>query len=579
MDERLYVNGSLVELKENSVARSLQINDFSDVKDRQANYSNSINIPKTPKNKQIFNFLGLLGSTTRIPYEVINIKYVLDGIELVTNGKGVIKNTDTNNFSLVIYDGNISMTDLLGTSTLADLDFATLYNHNLSYSSFFNSMANTSGYIYGTNGSASLSIGQTVPSFYIHTLMDMIFTQKGWTLAGAILTDADYKSRVTTMDIGFNQTLTPSITPVTGFPQIKSTNYTASYGVNTTDDILSDTYIVTADSVVKVSFTGSITTVTGFPEIRIKVNGVLATILPSLSDEFSIYVLTGDIITVYISVTTQFTNPNYVYDITQAYTTIIDSDDSYYTIVFSDLIGSKKQIDLVKDVMQRFGLLFRKTPHKNEIEFITSELLLSSTATADDWSSKFSDKVSESYTSDYAQDNVFKYNYDESDNDFADGHLAVTNVNLQINKTALTTMFKATVLNGVYQMTYFDSAGVPKQDGLRIFKITIVNKSLGFVLKTGYSNIITKTLNIADLDFSALLYQTELTNNYTIFNNMLNNYKEIVVNCNLSIIDIYQLDFYKLKYFKQLGRYFYLNKVVNFKNNEVTKVELIQIPL
>ena len=40
-------------------------------------------------------------------------------------------------------------------------------------------------------------------------------------------------------------------------------------------------------------------------------------------------------------------------------------------------------------------------------------------------------------------------------------------------------------------------------------------------------------------------------------------------------IDIYNIDFFKLKYIEQLGQYFYLNKVVNFRDKKLTKCELI----
>ena len=111
--EELYINNIQIELKSSTVARTLQINDLGDVVDRQSNYSNNIKIPKSPNNIRAFEMLGISGNTTRLPYENLVVKYVVNGIELISEGKGVVKNTNSS-YNLVVYDGNISMTDLLG---------------------------------------------------------------------------------------------------------------------------------------------------------------------------------------------------------------------------------------------------------------------------------------------------------------------------------------------------------------------------------------------------------------------------------------------------------------------------------
>ena len=58
---------------------------------------------------------------------------------------------------------------------------------------------------------------------------------------------------------------------------------------------------------------------------------------------------------------------------------------------------------------------------------------------------------------------------------------------------------------------------------------------------------------------------------------MLQTYKAVTVMMNLSVLDYYSLDFFKLIYIKQLGQYYYMNKVSGFKEGRLTKVELIQV--
>jgi len=269
MDERLYINSKLIHLPERSVSRTLQINDFRETKDRQANYSNSIKIPKTASNVEIFESLGMVGIQNRLPYEKVSVKYVLNGIQLISDGKGIIKNTNEF-YNLVVYDGNISMNDLLGVQTLQDLDFnlgAYRYNHTLTSFLFFNSFENTSGYVYCLKGLGGItSLQNTIPSFYIHTLFEMIFVQKGWQIVGDIFSNADYLSRIQTMDIGFENTVVGSIVNISGYPLTVNENENGDVNL----EINRTTLNVTTNGLHSISLTGTITVNAGDVTVRIK---------------------------------------------------------------------------------------------------------------------------------------------------------------------------------------------------------------------------------------------------------------------------------------------------------------------
>lgn len=586
MDERLFINGNLIELQERTVSRNLQINDFREVKDRQANYSNTIKIPKTANNIEVFENLGLNGSTTRIPYESISIKYVLNGIELVEDGKGVIKKTDEF-YNLVIYDGNISLRDLLGTLTLADLDFDTAtyrYNHRLSPVNFFNSFANTSGYVYALKGQVGVTtIEDTIPSFYIHTLFEMIFAQKGWTVSGAIFSNAEYLSRVQTMDVGFSKTLLGSKSSVSGYPTTVNTSRSGSSNT----EIVVSTLSVPSQGLYEINLNGSITVNTGQVTLRIKKNGTTVKDFPLLVGggsstfdlEYSLLAISSDTIQIVEFAEIDSFSP-FTYDYSINYDIDIILDNRYYDITFENIIGNTKQIDFVKDVMQRFNLSFRKKKNANELEFITSEELLTDLAGAEDWSGIFSTKLSESYNSKYGQENRARYRYDEDSEDYADGSLLVNDVNLSLEKNIFTSIYKASkVVGALYQVNYWNDDGEPSQDGLRIFK-----KEMSGVLPLTFKFLSTDNTSQIDIDyalwnFSGLDYQTEIDTYYPTFKLFLDDYKIIDAEVILDVIDVYNLDFFKLKYIKQLGRYFYLNKVVNFRKGKPTKVELVQIPI
>lgn len=474
--EELYINGIKIDLKENTIAQTKQINDLGDLKDRQANYSNNIKIPMTPDNMLTFELLGITGSTTRKPYEANNIKYVVDGIELIVNGRGTIKSTDSY-YNLVIYDGNIEMVDLLGDATLSDLDF-TAYNHNLSRSLWLSSQNNTSGYIYpygnynGKVGGDPISggviyIDLQLVCFYVHTLFDMIFAQKGYTITGDIFTDSDYKSRVTTVNIGYDRTPSGVVIPIN----------------------------------------------------------------------------------------------------------------------FNLLFGTTKQTDFVKDIMQRFGLMFRKVKMANEFEFVKYNDLLSDFNNADDWSGKYSNFLNESYTAPYSQANKMKYLYSENSNtkDFADGNLYIDNVNLPETNDLFTSIFTATepqFFSNIETTNFWELNDLVydvKEDGLRLFKLSTTNGLFVYDFTPDGTGTSSSTFTLRYLDFTSdLHFDNEILNYYSGIKSAFDDYKKITIECNLTLLDIYELDFFKLKYFEQLGRYYYLNKISNFKPYKKTKVELIQ---
>jgi len=421
--------------------------------------------------------LGIAGSTTRLPYEALTVKYVVDGLELITDGKGVVKNTN-GNYNLIIYDGNISLSDLLGDSLLNDLDWSA-YNHNLNRTTYFDSYTNMSGYIYALaryynqDNIDRIEISQQSPSFYVKTLFDLIFSQKGWTITNEIDLEQGYINEVTTTAIGYDRSLVGSNIPID----------------------------------------------------------------------------------------------------------------------FSELFGDVKQIDFIKAIMQQYGLIFRKVRNENKLEFIKLSSLINDEYGHIDWSDKYSTFEDESYNPNYAQVNNFKFKYEDNDSNteqvFADGEILVNNVNVDKSKDLLTSIFKASDRQITYPgvglahlVEHWDGEVTditPRLDGLRYFKIDkvsifrtydFIGDALGNV---GVSGVKPYVL------YEDMTYQDKLDENYSKFSDILQDYKMLKLSLNLSVLDIYALDFFKLYYFNQLGSFYYLNKVNSFKKNKVTSVDFVRV--
>ena len=596
MAEELYLNNEQVFLPERSVALTSQINNIAELKDRQSDYSNKIKIPKTPENIVTMDMLGIAGNQSRKPYTEVSVKYIIDGIEKISDGKGIVKNTN-NYYNLVIYDGNISIINLLGNSTLEDLDL-TSYDHDLTQTNYFDSFNNTSGYIYGVGRFyenahiSTIDINLQGVSFYIHTLMTTIFSEQGFTISGDLLSNVDYLSRVVTMNTGYERPIvTPdSVVKTDSTPLVVDDTFTypQTPEVYTVHD-----YTAAADTTYNVNLDGSVTKVTGTNyEFSIFLDGapVGFAVCPdgTFNIDFQVQALTGQNIEVKLSVTSEYIAPDHVIEFTTAFTSTFSTIAVTTEITFADLIGDMKQIDFVKDIMQHFGAIYRKTRNSDNYEFQLMELLLSDKANAENWSDKYVSVSNETYTSPYHQTNILKYKYDtpetesEDEPTYADGEFTIDDLNLPIEKTLFTSNFKASEKFGAYYVAkqWVDNSDDEIEaniDGMRMFKINIVNSSINYRYSPDISGTSVFSGDIPYLDFTDADYASEVELYYKGIYSMLNDYRKITVNCNLSVIDNYQLDFFKLKYIKQLGQYYYLNKVISFKKDKITRIELVEI--
>ncbi len=596
MAEELYLNNEQVFLPDRSVALTSQINDIAELKDRQSDYSNKIKIPKTLENIVTMEMLGIAGSKSRLPYIEVSVKYIIDGIERISDGKGIVRNTN-NYYNLVIYDGNISIINLLGNSTLEDLDL-TSYDHDLTQTNYFASFGNTSGYIYGIgrfyeNAHISIiDINLQGVQLYVHTLMTTIFSEAGFTISGDLLSNTDYLSRVVTVDKGYERTDVDGLSTVStdsSSIDIDEDSWTFLY-----KEYLVHDYTAAVTSPFNLNISGSVDK--GDPEVIytfvIKIDGLGAHTEPLIDGTFNIdiplQIENGELIEVYVGAQTLVDDRGVGIDFTTNFTTLFQTNDITTPIVFADIIGDMKQIDFVKDVMQHFGAIYRKTRNSDNYEFKLMETLLFDKANAEDWKDKYVSVANESYTSPYHQTNILKYKYDtpevESEDDpiYADGEFTIDDLNLPIEKTLFTSNFKASEKFGAYYVAkqWVDNSDDEIEaniDGMRMFKINVVNSSINYRYSPDISGTSVFSGDIPYLDFTDVDYASEVELYYKGIYSMLNDYRKITVNCNLSVIDNYQLDFFKLKYIKQLGQYYYLNKVISFKKDRITRVELVEI--
>ena len=210
MDE-FYLDSELVDLgKDTKVGITLQVNDIAELENRQANFSNTFKTPKSKNNKAIYEHSDVVSSATGKPYEKIPAKYVVDGIELVSNGYCEIKSAG-DFYEQTIFYGILDFFSQIKGKKLSDLDL-TEFNHTWDLATVFASRTNTDGYIYPLidfNDDSHLAsdpyfeiTGRGVdvrtlhPAIFYHTLIRKIFENTTYTLAGDVTLSNKYLNRL-----------------------------------------------------------------------------------------------------------------------------------------------------------------------------------------------------------------------------------------------------------------------------------------------------------------------------------------------------------------------------------------------
>ncbi|MFC6858803.1 PKD domain-containing protein [Zunongwangia atlantica] len=627
MNEILSIAGEVVDIIPNSITRTLQINDLGTAEDRQSNYSNTIKLPKTSNNQRIFNFLGVSGNTSRMPYQELPCSYTVDGIPLIVNGLAVIQAT-TQHYEVVIYDGLIDLAERIKGKTLSDLDYSDL-NHYLTVDNYTNSFNNSEGYIYALGdfglGRYGIKVDRQVPSIYTHTIWDKIFKEAGVNYFGDFFNENnDYLTEVITPPIGYQvENIQPEYTSIGGYVTDVASSNTRSYDyIFNADEILnydtsfvdsritfSDGYLLTFNNTFRTSITIdlSYTSTNGYNQFQTIYNGRiiksyhLENGTNSSTVTINLSVNEGDELYFKISGSNSEYNQapeggessidnQYYVSYSVSGDVSIDEVTGGYLIDFSEMMGDTPVIDVVKDIMQRYGLILKPIRGSNDYSFIQFEDLLNDRAGAEDWSDKLVSITKEDYSVKYAQTNKASYQYAEDIKlPTHDGVLSINNSNADAEKILFSSPYTIPVSNRTYggQPLYLvetweekdeDDTTVitPKEADISTFRLKKVNRNLTATFFDD-STAVSYSGDVPYLSLQNMEMQYFLNVYYKAFQLAINSFKEVTADVYVNDIDIYNLDFFKLKYLIQSGKYYYLNKLQYKAGNQKSKATLIEI--
>jgi len=281
-------------------------------------------------------------------------------------------------------------------------------------------------------------------------------------------------------------------------------------------------------------------------------------------------------------------------------------------IDFNDLIGDMSQTDFIKDVISSNGLMFRVVtpvglPHNlgaNDLvyEFITMEDLLNDRTNAEDWTDKKNiTKASKTEIGKYGVNNILKYEYAEDVVSFLDYNHISTNLNQKTEEDLYSSLYEVSRVSGSFMGVdtlnpktfelieveeYGGAEGEQYLSGYHSYYKAIEGKNRASKVRLN-----SKTYSIIDGN-GATISVSGLTNYLTndkvgmdfyynryfkAFSRVLDKPIKDTMSLYLSPLDIHKLDFFKLKYMSQDGRYYYLNKVTKFKEGINTLCELVAV--
>lgn len=309
-------------------------------------------------------------------------------------------------------------------------------------------------------------------------------------------------------------------------------------------------------------------------------------------------------------------------------------------LVISDLIGSMKQIDLLKAVANMGGIIFNTDRFSNNVEWHEFDEVIDNIPNAKDWSQKIDAKTKPTIDfklGKYARVNYFKYSEQEEVLDQGIGYLTIDDETLEPETTIVTLPFGATDMvsrlsSPAIEVPFIDrytSTG-HETDATPIYgtwtkkqkqRILILDRQSQQLLQTGDGidlhtgddeGIIVESSGAisGDFDISDGVTTVNVTDNiplcyffiagkdynlrFGVGNGLLENFyvaQKSVMTYPKSVTDYFKLtekDIAELDHFtpvflninnehKNINGYFYINKIKQFRSDRLTQVNLIRI--
>jgi len=623
----LIVNGQALELDSNTkIKYTKQISDIFNIAKVNASYTNSFSVAKTPHNTNVLQGLGLVGSTSQIPYQKIPATLKENGLQLIENGWLEVKET-AENYKINIIEGAIDFFKQIENLTLGDIDLSKL-DHAKTPSNIVGSFSNDFyRYILADYGGERINqndffIEYLVPSARYKYVVEQIAKHFEWQFLGSFTIDNNYKNSWITYPKEIEED--PNDFQQVGY--FRAQHQTFNYGedfklknwnVSYIPFVNSVKYLTQQNGKITIKETNTykiIIYAKGYAQYK---NGQKKSFYvrqnfspdnPLLAHQimenktYQGFLSNNKVIefffqaSPYIGIWNDpFGKLDYIY--------LDDLQVTFYKnrsaeVSFSDEFKNIKITDFFNDFLRRFALtpIFDNQKKRVQFHYLSERI---NRQNAIDWSDKFVSRDKETYLyGSYAKRNYFLQKTTQEQPEHQ-GTIYIDNQNLTAEKTLFQSPFyepgkQATQIvqhwclvcpiwekeiqtnNDQIKINYKSldqrfyilqtKKGKTSNQPVRFYKKDNPQQAVG--LRSSNSVDVAKYENTCFKDLVPIYYKD--------YQKILNNCKVHLLTINLSVADIVNLDFTKPIYIQQEASYYIINKV-EYQNGELSKVEAVRL--
>ena len=198
MTRSLYINGHLIDLTGvETIATTYQASPIAEPPAAEGTFSVEFTIPATNSNRLAFGLPDVLPNDSQIPFRQLNAQYYVDGVDMKIDSCQLLSVQE--GLSVRLYGGITSLITAIGNKSIRDIDLSA-YDHVRNHANIAAALQGTSGYLYpiidylDDISGDNVAMESMYPSMFLHTVMDALLDDVGYTLTGDLTSDTEYKS-------------------------------------------------------------------------------------------------------------------------------------------------------------------------------------------------------------------------------------------------------------------------------------------------------------------------------------------------------------------------------------------------
>lgn len=215
MSLKIYINEILIDTyPKEVVAITFQTNELSEVRDRQASYSNTFKVPRTRNNRRIFGNADLVTTASKVPYTYLAARIIQNGVNIIQDAIAEVTRVEED-FEITLFDRVLSFWSSIDGLSCHDAYEESLfdpirvqYQHLRSarQARIYN-MNPDSKVVYPiieyqrtppttTNTSFQMDVQYFFPAVYIKDIVAQIFAHAGYVLETDLFLDPVFNSLI-----------------------------------------------------------------------------------------------------------------------------------------------------------------------------------------------------------------------------------------------------------------------------------------------------------------------------------------------------------------------------------------------